>query len=235
VRPRDWPLARRVARVLPVGLVRAVRMVWARARFPFGLRPLADQWGDRGRPVHREYLEEFLQDVAAAIRGRCLEFQEDSYTTKFGGARVGKLDILHREPGNPNATIVADLTTSNDVPSDAFDCIICTFVLHLVLDCDRMVAELRRVLKPGGVLLVAVPDITVCYPEHGELWRFTEEGLRQLLAKHFGGGAVTVRGYGNSLTAAGWIRGLVGRDFTRSEKAHHDSRFSIMVCARAVK
>jgi predicted SAM-dependent methyltransferase len=42
-----------------------------------------------------------------------------------------------------------------------------------VLDVDRMVAELRRILKPGGVLLAAVPDITVCYPEHGELWRFT--------------------------------------------------------------
>ena len=153
-------------------------MWWARARLPFGVRPLGDQWGDRGQPAHRDYLEQFLGEVAAGIRGRCLEFQEDSYTTKFGGARVGTVDILHRDPGNPNATIVADLTTANGIPSDAFDCIICTFVLHLVLDVDRMVAELRRILKPGGVLLAAVPDITVCYPEHHELWRFTEEGLR---------------------------------------------------------
>ena len=112
------------------------------------------------------------------------------------------------------------------------------------LDCfkayDRSRRECGERIAPpgetaGGVLLAAVPDITVCYPEHHELWRFTEEGLRLLLEKHFGAGAVTVRGYGNSLTAAGWIRGLAGRDFTRAELAHHDPRFSIMICARAVK
>lgn len=228
-------LAKLAERTLPRPLVRLLQMSRARARLAFGLRSLSAQWGDRGLPMHREYLELFLRDVASQIRGRCLEFQEDSYTSRFGGTRVTAIDILHRDAGNPNATIVADLTKENAIPGESFDCIICTFVLHLVFEFETMVAELHRILKPDGVLLVAVPHITVAYPEHHELWRFTEEALRLLLAKYFGAADVTVRGYGNSLTAAGWIRGLVGRDFTAAERAYHDPRFAMVFCARARK
>jgi SAM-dependent methyltransferase len=119
--------------------------------------------------------------------------------------------------------------------SNVFDCIVCTYVLHLVFEKEKIVTELYRTLKPGGVLLVAVPDITVCYPQYHELWRFTAEGLHELLARVFGAGNVSVRTYGNSLTAAGMLRGLGSRDFTQAELDYHDPRYILVVCARAVK
>jgi 2-polyprenyl-3-methyl-5-hydroxy-6-metoxy-1,4-benzoquinol methylase len=66
-----------------------------------------------------------------------------------------------------------------------FECIICTHVLHVIRDVDMFVMELKRLLAPGGVLLVAVPHISPIYPREHELWRFTPEGLSVILEKVF--------------------------------------------------
>jgi SAM-dependent methyltransferase len=210
--------------------------VKARARLAVGVEPLRKTWGERGQPLHRMYLERFLEECATDIHGHCAEFQEDSYTSRFGGCRVVKIDILHKDKGNPRATIIADLTKENSIPSNVFDCIICTYVFHIIFEMDKMIAELYRILKPGGILIVAAPDITSNNnPQYHELWRFTAEGLHLLLAKAFGMEHVTVRTYGNSLIAAGELRGLVKPEFTKAELDYHDPRFAILVCARAVK
>ncbi|NMG11222.1 methyltransferase domain-containing protein [Brasilonema sp. UFV-L1] len=200
-----------------------------------GVEPLANTWNQRGESIHRTYLEQFLQEFSKDIKGHCLEFQEDSYTSRFGRTQVTKLDILHKETDNPKATIVADLTQPNDVPSNTFDCIICTYTLHVIPDLDYMVGELHRILKPSGVLLVAVPDITRNYPQYNELWRFTAKGLHLLLAKSFGDENVTVKTYGNSMTAAGELRGMTVEDFTTAQLNYHDPRYALVVCARCVK
>lgn len=209
----------------------------ARARMGRGLEPLSFRWGfDRGFPIHRYYLEQFLQEFRADIRGRCLEFQDAGYTTRFGGSAVQTLDILHLDNTNPRATIVADLTQPNELPGNEFDCIICTHVLHVIAELDKAVAELYRVLRPGGVLLVAVPHISMCDPlEFHDLWRFTPDGLSLVMGKVFGDVNVTVRAYGNSLTAAGEIRGLVTHEFSKAMLDYHDPRFAVEVCAKARK
>jgi ubiquinone/menaquinone biosynthesis C-methylase UbiE len=193
-------------------------------------------WGfDRGLPIHRHYVEQFLRESAFDIRGHCLEFQDNFYMSRFGMSRVNKRDVIHKESGNPNATIVADITKPNNIAGDQFDCVICTYVLNLISDVDAALAELYRVLKPGGVLLIAVPQANMAAPYWHELWRWTAEGFHLQLAKFFDEQNVTVRAYGNSLTAAGDIRGLVADEFTKAQLAYHDPRFGIVVCARAVK
>lgn len=202
-------------------------------------QPLSEFWGhDRGTPIHRYYVEKFLQVHAADIRGRCLEFQEDSYASRFGGERISKLDILHIDATNPNATIIADLTRPNSVERDTFDCIVCTHVLHLVGDVDALVADLHRILKPGGVMLVASPLVGMLQPEYvHESWRcfYTPEGLHWLLAKSFGAASVAVVSYGNSLVAGAELRGVVTSEFTADELDFNDPRFAVEVCARAMK
>jgi SAM-dependent methyltransferase len=180
-------------------------------------------------------VDQFLTEFASDIRGHCLEFQKDHYTTRFGKSAVNKLDILHIDGSNPKATIVADLTKPNLIPSNQFDCIICTHVLHVILELEQVISELHRVLKPGGVLLVAVPHVAMFDPSSHDLWRFTPDGLGLMLAKSFSSKNVTVRAYGNSLTAAGQIRGLVAHEFTIAKLAYHDPRFAVEVCARAYK
>lgn len=208
----------------------------ARARLAVGREPLSYAWGgDRGKEICRYYLEEFLEDNRTDIRRHCLEFYDDRYAKRFGNSAVAKLDILNIDESSPFATIVADLTKPNSIPSNHFDCIICTHVLHVIFELEKAVSELCRILKPGGVLLVAVPHISMCGARDHEIWRFTPEGLGVLLGRAFGKENVTVRSYGNSLTAAGQIRGLATHEFTRSELDHNDPRFAVEVCARAYK
>jgi SAM-dependent methyltransferase len=214
----------------------AVTGPYARLRLNTGLSPMSYLWGtDRGLPIHRYYLEQFLEENSDVIRGRCLEFLDDSYTVRFGREKVAKRDVLHIDDTNPNATIIADLTKPNNIQGDQFDCIICTHVLHVIFELDKVVAEFYRILKLGGVLLVGVPHISMCGRGYNEFWRFTPDGLLRLLSNHFGRENVRTRGYGNSLTAAGEIRGLVAFEFRKSELDYCDERFSVEVCGRAVK
>jgi hypothetical protein len=217
--------------------VELIRIPQARLRLAFGVTPLNAPWVHRrgGLQIHRYYLEAFLEEFAADIHGHCLEFQGSYYTTRFGGKQVTKVDILHKEEGNPRATLVADLTQPHAIPENMFECIICTHVLHVIRDIDRFVTALQRLLAPGGVLLLAVPHISPIYPREHELWRFTPEGLAVVLEQVFPVDQIIIRSYGNSLTAIGDLRGLVAHDFTTRELQYADESFAVEVCARARK
>lgn len=168
-------------------------------------------------------------------RLQCSTVRSDSYIRNFGGRSVSQADILDIDRSNRAATLVADLTRRNELRCDQFDCIICPYVLHVISELDGIVNELYRILKPGGLLLVAVPHVSMCDPHQHELWRFTLRGLELIHARVFHQVNVQVRAYGNSLTAAGEIRGLVSSEFSRAELDTHDSRFAVEVCARALK
>jgi len=212
-----------------------LRFLLARLRLLAG-RPLSLRWGlDRGLPAHRYYVNLFLEEFRRDIGGRCLEFDDRNYLERYGGANVRRGDVLHLDESNPRATVVADITAENDLPDDAYDCIICTHVLHVIADVPAAVRTLHRVLRPGGVLLCAVPHVSMCDEREGELWRFTRLGLETLLARVFGAENVEARGYGNSMIAAGEMRGLIASEFTWRELHAHSARTPVEICARAVK
>jgi len=199
-------------------------------------RPLSYAWGvDRGVAVHRMHLEQFLATHSADIKGRCLEFQEPRYVPRFGGSFVQTLDILHADSTNPNATLVADLTQPNSLRDSQFDCVVCTHVLQSIFALEKAIAELYRILAPDGVLLIAVPQVSMCDSRYGELWRFTPAGLFRLVTTAFKPADVTIAAFGNSLTSAGELRGLVASEFSVETLSQHDSRFAAEICARAVK
>lgn len=64
---------------------------------------------------------------------------------------------------------------------ERFDLVICTQVLQYVAQPFLVSAEIHRVLKPGGALLLSVPSVCPVDAEE-ECWRFLPGGLRYLLA-----------------------------------------------------
>jgi len=94
------------------------------------------------------------------------------------GAVLETLDI---DP-SASATYTADLCARNDhVPAGRFDCVFCTEVLEHTVQPFDAVAELHRVLRPGGRLILTVPFNFRIHGPLPDCWRFTEHGLRALL------------------------------------------------------
>ena len=76
--------------------------------------------------------------------------------------------------------------------SDAsMDVVLATQVLEHIPDPIAVIGEIRRVLKPGGTLLLSVPSI---FPQHGspgDYWRYMPQGLEWILRDFQ---SVTVKG-----------------------------------------
>jgi SAM-dependent methyltransferase len=199
-----------------------------------------DSGYDRGQPIDRYYIEKFLAERAADVRGRVMEFGDDRYISKFGGSRVERADVLHVVPGNPKATIIADLTSDDPVPENAFDCIIMTQTLQMIYDMKAAIRRLHRMLRPGGVLLVTTHGISpICRHEGqddwGEYWHLTGQSARRLFAEVFGAENVTVGEFGNVLSAVARLHGLAAEELTKEELDYRDFSFDLLVTVRAVK
>jgi SAM-dependent methyltransferase len=65
--------------------------------------------------------------------------------------------------------------------SEQFDLVICTQVIEYAPDPRVVIAEIHRVLKPGGSLFMSSPAALPRTAEE-ECWRFLPAGFRQLLS-----------------------------------------------------
>jgi len=204
------------------------------------LEPVSRTFGfERGKPVDRWYIERFLAANAADVRGRVLEVAESTYTGWYGGDDVQRGDVLHAAPGNPEATIVGDLTTGEGIPAAAFDCFVMTQTLPFIYEVADAVRGAHRLLKPGGVVLATVPGMSQISREDqrdwGDWWRFTSQGARRLFGGVFGDDAVEVAAHGNVLTACAFLYGLAAEELTETQLAFRDADYELLITVRAVK
>jgi SAM-dependent methyltransferase len=98
-----------------------------------------------------------------------------------GFDRSAKLVELARRRLGPDAALeVADLAGPLPYPDGAFDDVVVALVLHYLRDWAGPLAELRRVLKPGGRVILAVNHpivFKIAYPERSyfETTQWSEE------------------------------------------------------------
>jgi len=213
-------------------------------RIDFGdlrrLSPISSKFGlDRGHSIDRYYIEKFLNEFLADIRGNVLEVGDDRYTKKFGASRVIRSNVLHVEEGHPQATVVADLSRDQTLPPDIFDCIICTQTLQFIYDFDATLHCLYRILKPGGVLLVTAAGISQVsrfdMDRWGDYWRFTTLSMRRLFDEVFPSKAVQINAYGNVLSSVAFLHGIAAEELTKDELNDCDPDYQLVIGVRAVK
>jgi SAM-dependent methyltransferase len=189
----------------------------------------------RGWPVDRHYIDRFIEAHAADVRGRVLEVKDPAYTRRFGRDAVGHADVLDIDPDNPMATIVADLGDGQGIPSDAYDCVILTQTLHVIYDVPAALATVRRILKPGGVVLATVPGISKVDRRGPWYWSFTPSAARRRFEEHFPADHVHVEAHGNVLTATAFLQGMASSELAPGELDAVDPEYPVSVCIRAVK
>ena len=95
-----------------------------------------------------------------------------------GGAYVGA-DLA----GNDAADLAVAETGRVACDDGAFDVVLSSQVLEHVADPDAYLREAHRVLKPGGLLLLSTHGVWSYHPDPRDLWRWTCEGLRTLVAR----------------------------------------------------
>jgi Methyltransferase domain len=201
------------------------------------LTPISDSWGrERGLPVDRYYIEKFLLAHSQDVQGHVLEIQEPVYTRKFGSDRVTKSDVLHYAEGNPQATIVADLTCADQIPADLFDCIIFTQTLHMIYDFRAALNQVNRIMKPGGILLATFPGTSrICDARYGDYWRFTTLSSQILFQEFFPKQNIAVYTYGNVLAAASFLYGIAAEELKITELDYRDPQFEVLITIKAAK
>jgi SAM-dependent methyltransferase len=204
------------------------------------LKPISTDYGNsRGLEIDRYYIEKFLAEHAVDIRGRVLEIKHNEYTRRYGQERVTTSDVLHPVEGNPDATIVADLTNAAHLPSDCYDAIIFTQTLQVIYDIRTVIATLYRILKPGGVLLATASGMAKLsledFDRWGEYWRFTSQSARRLFEEAFSAGNVSVQAYGNVLVAVSFLEGLAVQDLKKEELETVDRAYEVLIAIRADK
>lgn len=189
--------------------------------------------------IERYYIEQFLAANATDIKGRVLEMGDPTYIRKFGKG-VTREDVLNYVEGNPNATIVADLTDAPHIPDDTFDCIIITQTLQMIFEVDKAIKTLHRILRPGGVVLCTSHGMTRVarregVDDWGEYWHFTTQSKRRLFRAVFPRDNVQVSTVGNVFTCICNLHGLAASEVDQSELDTHDPNFEMLVLVRAVK
>jgi SAM-dependent methyltransferase len=201
--------------------------------------PISREFGyDRGLPIDRYYIENFLDRQSLDVRGRVLEIGDATYTRRFGGDSITKSDVLHVVEGNPDATIIGDLTNSHLIPSASFDCLILTQTLHLIYNIKDAVQTIDRILKPGGVALVTVPGISqIAIDEWKDYWcwSLTSIAAYKLFSEVFPAENMTIEYYGNVLAATAFLQGLATQELTTAELDYRDPCYQMLITIRLVK
>ena len=226
----------------PRSVITNLRFLLRRIRRPAGIdflrrtSPVSSDFGfDRGTPVDRYYIEKFLGDNRADIHGRVLEITDSSYSRRFGSG-VTQYDVLDLDSSNREATIIADLSKPDGIPSEAFDCFILCQTIQYIFDIRAAVESAYRMLRPNGVLLVTAPFVSrVLTDFESDFWRFTPTLSARLFGDVFGTENVTVKSYGNVLTCCAFLQGMAHEELSETKLSKNDDLFPLVIAVRAVK
>lgn len=202
-------------------------------------KPVSNIFGaDRGTPVDRFYIENFLSDYSGDIKGTVVEIGESYYTDKFG-TKVEKKEVLHFTNDNPQATLIGDLTKTETLKAGIADCFICTQTLNFIYDIKNAIRGICYLLKPGGVGLITVSGISQIsrydMDRWGDYWRFTSKSAEFLFSEVFGEENIKIHTYGNVLSSIAFLEGISAEELTRKELDCVDPNYQIIIAIRIVK
>lgn len=200
--------------------------------------PFSKEFGyDRGGPVDRYYIENFLQKHSHLIKGRVLEIGDNEYTLRFGKNNISTSDILHIDASNTKATIIGDLSDVPQIADNTYDCIILTQTLHLIYNFKGALETCHRILKPGGVFLMTVPGIS--HIDQGEwksnwLWAFTSASVERMLSEAFPNES-EIETFGNVFIASAFLYGMGVNEVKKTQLDYKDPHYQVIVTSKSVK
>lgn len=201
--------------------------------------PVSERFGlERGTPVDRFYIEQFIAGKAHLITGRVVEIAEKTYTEKFG-KNVEIVEILHVDKNDKSATIIADLTQPESVPENIADTFICTQTLNFIYDVRTAIKSIHKLLKPQGKAIITVAGLSQIsrfdMDRWGDYWRFTDKSLKILLTEVFPENDVQIEIMGNVYSATMLLHGIALEEVNIAKLAVKDDNYQVIIGAIITK
>jgi hypothetical protein len=197
--------------------------------------PFSERFGfDRGAPIDRYYLDQFLSRERGVITGRVLEIQVAGYAPRYGTGivRVDTVDI----DAKYSPTYVCDLAASDDViPSSSYDCVLLPNALGFLRDIEGALRQALRIVRPGGTILASMGCFVPLIPDGPDYWRLSADGWREVTGRVWAGHDVDVAAHGNCLAAVAAMLGLAHEELTPAELDVPDFRYPVLVTVRCRK
>lgn len=130
--------------------------------------------------IQKRLQREVIRRMASTISGSKIVLDVgcggQPYGVLFSNCLYIPMDLsIERRP-----TVVAD-ARSIPVKSETVDCVLCTEVIEHVFDYGEVIREIKRVLRPGGKLILTAPMSWGLHYEPHDFWRFTPYSLRKIL------------------------------------------------------
>jgi SAM-dependent methyltransferase len=154
------------------------------------------------RNSSRVHLDELMASVGGAVAPGTRVLDAGAgvapYRRHFEHARYETADFAQVDKGYGQLDYVCDLT---DIPveDDRYGTVLLTQVLEHVPEPGRVLRELRRVMAPGGLLVMTAP---LFYPEHEQphdYYRYTQYGFRH-----------QIQSAGLEVESIEWLEGYAG-------------------------
>lgn len=120
--------------------------------------------------ARRDWISDAIQRYGARHRGRALEIGPGSglylplLANRFQEVIAADIEDAYLSHAStlrdayPNLHPVVDDIICSRLAEHSFDLILCTEVVEHIADSARAIAEMHRLLKPGGVLILSTPQ-----------------------------------------------------------------------------
>lgn len=134
-------------------------------------------------PVLLAIQRELVPRIRRLATGRFLDV--GSGMMPFRGEAIAGAEVyesLDLEARTEDLTYLADVQNL-PIAGLQYDTVLCSEVLEHLPRPEAALAEIFRVLRPNGHLLLTVPFLSRLHEEPSDYFRYTEHGLREMLAR----------------------------------------------------
>ena len=190
---------------------------------------------ERGTPIDRFYIDDFLRDNSNYIIGTVLEIEDNIYTMKYGGNKVKKTLIMDVDSKDEKIDFNCNLESGEGIQEAIADCFICTQTLMYIYDLNSAAKNILRLLKPGGIALITCSGLSQnsrrCMENYGAYWGFNEVSLRRIFEDKEHANIIKTGIYGNIKTVTAHLNGLCIEDLKVSDFEKKDVCYPLIVYA----
>lgn len=142
------------------------------------------KWAVRGQSIYRVLSQQCLKENSPTLSGRVIDLAGGGKNNYFKYLNLGKIEYDNADiKSRPGVDVVLDLTKPLPLADNSFDVALLFNCLYIFVNPEQVLREINRIIRPGGFLLLITPFIFNEAPEPTDYWRFTSQGLRQVLSQ----------------------------------------------------